>query len=236
MTRHMVVALLVWCSSGWAADEGMALLQVQGEALLQVVADQASLSLSVDSSGRDAERVIADNSQRVAQLINRLHQAGVTEAELRTTGFSVMPQWSIRPRDAEDGWQPSIVGYRVHNQLLLTTGKLTRLPGWIQVAVEAGSNRIGELQFSLADPQRHYQDALKLATENALRQAATVAAAASVQLGAIYQLQVESNQPRPLPGMRIETMALRSAAVPPPVEPGEVEVRAAVSVRYRLDP
>jgi len=237
MLKTVVIGVVLWAAAGaLLASEAIPVLQVRGEAVLRVSADQARVDLALESSGRDAERVIAENNRRMQELVRRLDGAGVLSTERRTGAFSVTPQWSARPREADDSWQPTIVGYRVLNQLVLTTARLTRLPGWIQLAVEAGSNRIGQLQFTLADPEAHYRQALQQATRNAQAQAVAVAEAAGVVLGPIEQLQVDSNQPRPLQGVRLETMALRSSAPPPPLEAGEVEVQAAVAVRYRINP
>lgn len=236
MLRYMVLGLAL-LSLGARADSTVApaLLQVRGEALVQVNADLGQISLGLESSGRDAERVIADNNRQMGQLVAKLKAAGVTAESLRTGSYSVAPQWSRRPQNADSNWQPSIVGYRVVNQLVLTTTELSHLPGWIQLAVEAGSNRIGQLSFSLADPDLHYRQALVIATHKAQAQAKTVAEAAGVTLGAIQMLQVESSQPQPMPGLRMEAMTMGAKAAPPPLEPGEISVHAAVSIQYRIE-
>ncbi|WP_210396317.1 SIMPL domain-containing protein [Motiliproteus sediminis] len=230
-----VAALWVWAISA-QAEESLPLLQTRGEAVLEVPADQATLQLGVVNVGRDADAAMAESGRLSERVVKALHRAGVPQGALTTRALAVQPQWSPRPRDAGADWQAQIVGYRVSNQIRLVTEQLTRLPLWIQAAVEAGANEVGQLQFSLADADGHYLQALQLATRKARQQADSVADAAGVGLGALYQLQVESQSPRPLSGVRLEAMTMRAAGAAPVIEAGDIEVRAAVVVRYRIQP
>jgi uncharacterized protein len=104
----------------------------------------------------------------------------------------------------------------------------------VDVAVQAGANRVTGINFELSDPLAAYHEALRLAVARAGEEAAVVADALGEQLGPAIQVSTGGVQP-PRPMMQAERM-MDVAAVAPPVQPGEMEVHAMVSITYRLGP
>ncbi|WP_421864024.1 SIMPL domain-containing protein [Motiliproteus sp.] len=218
-----------------SADKG---LSVRGEAVVSAPADSASLMLGVQNSAADADSAVQENNRLMQRLNKALLKAGVDEKELSTANFSVQPQWQPRPRNAEQDWQPQIIGYQVRAQLQLKTSKLTQVAGYIQAAIDAGANLVGQLSFGLEDNEAVYQQALRQATERARLHARVAAEAAGVELGAIERIEVESGNPgRFEMAMASKSMARMSADVSVPVvAPGKIDVRAAVQLLFQIHP
>lgn len=211
-------------------------LQVRGEALLEVPADEIRLSIGVSTSGATADAVLEENSRVLKRVEKALREAGLEKGEYSTGRFSLQPSWSPRPRNAEPNWRPEIVGYTVQNNLQIKSSKLDRAGEWIEVASRAGANEIGQVLFGLADPRKHRVAAIRSATEHARADALALADAAEVKLLRILDLQLDPAGQAPLIRMAgqplVRTMAAESA--PPIVAPDDLQVRAGVSITWQI--
>ncbi len=206
-------------------------LTVRGEASLEISADQGQLRLAVVTSAADAETALRRNSEKLGGVEKALAETGLEKGEYRTGQFSIQPQWTRPPDQAGPAWQPTIAGYTVTNSLQITTRKLALLGPLIEAAVKAGANRVEGLVFDLADPAAYRARVIGMATETARREAAALADAAGIRLGPVLSLQLDPAESPPRPMM----MRLAESA-PPQITPGEVSVRAGVTVVYRIEP
>ena len=211
-----------------APPEAMPHLTVHGIAQVSLPADQARLNLAVVTHAATSKAALAANSRSLAAVEAALHKAGLAASEYRTGRFEIRPDWAPHPRDAGPEWRPAITGYTVSNSLQITTGKLDRLGALIEAGVAAGVNSVDSLVFDLADPAAGRAEAIARATRNARDEAQAAASAAGVRLGAIGSIEVE-------PGAESapQRMLRVAAAEPvPPLSPGEVTIRAGVTMVY----
>lgn len=211
-------------------------LQVRGEALLEIPADEVRLSVGVSTSGATADAALEENSRILKRVEKALRDAGLESGEYSTGRFSLRPNWSPRPRTVAPDWQPEIVGYTADNSLQIRSQKLAKIGRWIEVAGKAGANNIGQLAFALADPHQHREAAIRQATANALAEARTLAEAAGVKLVRILQLQLDPPGQAPMLRMA-ETAMVRTMAAdlaPPITAPDDLQVRAGVSLTWEI--
>ena len=234
MLRLLPVLVLILTAQPALADSApVPQLTVHGSAQLAFPADQARFNLAVVTTDAGARGALETNNTRLRQVREALLTAGLPIEECRTGHFEITPQWSPRPRDAQPDWQPVIVGYRVSNSLQVTTGRLPLVGPLIEAGVKAGANSIDDLSYGLADPATGRAAALAAATDNARKEAGATARAAGVQLGNILSLEVEPvSIDAPVRMMR---MAVAEAAAPP-LTPGEVTVRAGVTIVFAIRP
>ncbi len=218
-----------------AAQKPASQLIVRGEATIKVKPDQVEMSLEAVTSAASADEALATNADAVVQLRQLLEIEGLSHEDYRTGQFSIQPQWSRPPRPAPAAWAPEIIGYRVRNSLLVTTAKIELAGRLLALAQQAGVNKVGNLRFSLADPEEASRQAIAAATAKARLRAATLAQAAGVKLGKLIEARVEETaagrQPRL---MMAEASLARSAVNNVPISAGEVEVKAAVVLSYAL--
>lgn len=209
-------------------------LRVQAEAQVEAIPDLLRLRLGVITEAADAGKALSENNQRMRKIMAMLLQLGLEMDDLATGQFQISPQWSQPPRPTPANWQREIVGYRVSNDLWITTTRVELAGDLLGLGHRSGANQVGNLQFSIADSDAYQQRAMTLATEKAVRQAQILAAAAGAQLGDILSLSLDT------PGgiyngvpMMAEARML-STADSVPVTPGQVDIRAGVTIVYQL--
>lgn len=208
-------------------------LQVRGEGKVEVVPDQLQMRLGVVTQAADADQAMVENNQRMAAVMKMLDEIGIARENMATGQFQVRPEWSLPPRPTPANWEREIIGYRISNDLLISTTRVELAGRLLAVAQKAGANQVGGLQFSLADPEAHRQEAIRIATRKAVREAETLASAAGVQLGRVISLNLDSSRGMPQPQLMMAE-ARTASADSVPIAAGKVEVSASVSLIYAL--
>jgi hypothetical protein len=215
--------------------EDVTKLTVRGEAEVEKPADQLRMSIGVQTDAVAAADALRENTQRMNEVIAALEKIGLAKSEYETGRFRIRPQYSERPRQPQPDWRPTIVGYQVVNSLVVRTKKLDLAGAMIEAANEAGANSIDVAGFELSDPRMYRAEAIATATRNAIDDAAALAGAAGLRLVRIVAINLDhaGAETREL-SFGAQTRALAADGGPPPIAPGEVIVRAAVTVVYEI--
>ncbi len=205
-------------------------ISVSGDALATAKPDRAQIDISVVTQASTARAAGTENAARTDRVIHELRQVVKPSAKIETTNYSLSPNYQY-PRE---GGQPRLTGYTATNTVRVTTDDLREVGPAIDAAVGAGANNIQNLQFTLRD--RH------AAETRALREAATAARDKADALANALGLKVlrilevtESGAPivRPM----YAEVAMRSAvAAPTPIQPGDIDVRAQVTLTVEVGP
>ncbi len=211
-------------------------LTVRGEAVLHKPADQLRVRVGVVTQAAEATAAVKENSRRMADVIAAIKKAGLDKSEYQTGRFSIRPLYSRRPRQANAEWVRQIIGYEVNNTLAIRTKKLALAGKLIEEANDAGANSVDDIRFDLADPRTHRAEAIAAATANARSDAAVLSRAAEVRLVRIIAIQLGDDGYRPRMPTMVRAEAMAVAAPAPPIQPGDVTVRASVTMIYEIAP
>jgi uncharacterized protein YggE len=227
-----LVALLALAAPVAAEDSPS--LTVAGQARLERPADELQLGLAVVTEATEAAAALAENSDQMERVLAALSKAGLEDGEATTGRFSVSPRHSHRPPQARADWRPEIVGYRVENSIQIETSKIEKAGQLIDVAVRAGANSVRSISFGLADDRAYRKEAIAQATAHARTDALAVAEAAGVRLGRLLSARLDDAAAPPVP-VRMRTESFAVAASAPPIEPGDVSIRARVTLTYEIE-
>ncbi len=216
-----------------ATSPSLPQLTVQADARVEAIPDQLRLRLGVVTEAAEAAAAVRDNNQRMSNLMAVLGEVGLEKSDLATGQFQITPQWSQPPRPTPANWQREITGYRVNNDLWVVTDHIDLAGELLGMVYQSGVNQVGNLQFSVADPEHYHQQAIAAATGKALKQAGVLAAGAGVELGKVLSLSLDpaDTQGGPQPLMAEVRLA---AADTVPITPGKVEVKAGVTVVFEI--
>ncbi|MCK0196748.1 SIMPL domain-containing protein [Ancylobacter sp. 6x-1] len=210
-------------------------LAVTGMGRVTAAPDMASLSAGVVSTGKTAREALDANTAAVADIIAAVKGSGIAERDIQTDGFSVQPQFGDPKREPNQNQNqpqaPRIVGYEVRNTVSVRVRDLGGLGPLLDTLVGKGANQLGSVSFGIAEPGRLQDDASIDAVKDARRQADLLAGAAGMRVVGVLSMQT-SFASAPMP--RMMAMAAKMDSVP--MEAGETEVRASVSVVYEIEP
>ncbi len=206
-------------------------VRARGEATLNVRPDQVRVDIGVVTQAQTAAAAAGQNAKQTADVIATLKKVLGGEAGIQTSGYSIQPNY----RHSRDGSPPSIVGYIASNMVQVKSSGVATVGKVIDAATGAGANNIQGIHFTLKDEQAVRAEALKEAARNARANAEAIAAGLGMKLGRIVNLS--DGEPVQVFPVRAEMMrAQADVASTTPIEPGDVQVRAVVTVTAELAP
>lgn len=205
---------------------------VTGEGEATVRPDMAIVSLSVMREAATAREALDANNEAMRAVIASLKDVGIDDRDLQTSGLSIQPRWDYQ-RDNDGNQNATLAAYQVVNSLTVRVRDLGKVGTVIDSSVTLGVNQGGSISFTNADADAVIDQARRAAVEAATRKAQTLADAANVEIGAVFEITEQANHPMPVPlGARAMRM---DAAEAVPVEAGENAYSVTVTMTFLLE-
>jgi uncharacterized protein YggE len=225
-------------------------VSTSGTATTRVTPDMFSVIVGVETNGTTAQEAVSRNANLTGQVIAALSGLGISENQIGTSTYSVLPIYEYRPPlqpcpeiyPPPPGCEPrqEIIGYSASNSVTVTLNVNAGVDAGqiIDASVQAGANNVNGLYFFVSpDRQEEIRDSLFRDAIASARQRANIAAEA---LGMTVS-QVQSVDLREVffPIFRgLEEVSTAEAAdsvsLPTPILPGEQEVSTTVSIVFYM--
>jgi len=191
-----------------------------GHGTVTTVPDVATINAGVQTEAANAADALAQNSQRMEQVIAALKRAGGEKLQTR--------QVSLYPRTDDRG---QTTGFVAQNSVG-AQAKIAEAGELVDAAVSAGANTVDGPVLERSDRDALYRQALAKAVEDARLKAEAVADAGKFGVGKVVSV-VEEGASAPEPLFAADSAA-RSAKVATPIEPGTQDVEASVTVSFEI--
>jgi hypothetical protein len=195
-----------------------------GEGVVKTTPDRVWITIAAESrakSPRDAQRANADAMKTV---LDKLKALGLPADAIRTAGYDLQPQF-----DYVNGKQ-SLREYLARNTVEVRVDEVARAGDVLDAAVGSGATSVSGVRFDLKDRTAAERDALRKAVADARGRADAAAAGAGMHVDRVVKIEeqrVMTPEPRPVMMTR-QAMVAESAVTP--MAPGELEVRATVTM------
>ncbi|HRP79357.1 MAG TPA: SIMPL domain-containing protein [Aquamicrobium sp.] len=205
---------------------------VVGEGEAAVAPDLAIVTLSVLRESDTARAALDEANKAAAEVIAAMKEAGIEARDLQTGGLQINPRYVYPQNGGEE--QPRIVAYQVTNTLTVRVRDIAKVGEIVDRSVTLGVNQGGSIAFTNDDPSAARAEARRLAVNDAIARARTLAEAAGVGLGPIIEMSEQSHAQPPMPmvASRAYRMEAQSDAVP--VEAGENVYRVQINATFEL--
>lgn len=227
--KQMGTVLGLLLLAGLSSAQEKPIVRASAEAVVQAVPDRAQIDIGVVSQAATAEAAGQENARRVQQVLSELRKMLGPKADIKTAHYSLSPTY----RTARAGNTPEIGGYSASNVVQVRVDDLTAVGKAIDASMRVGANTIHSIQFSLRDERAARSDALAKAAQEARNDAEAIAKALGLRV--VRVLSAEQGERAPIRPLMSARMAM-AEAVQTPVEPGNVEVRASVTVTLEVTP
>jgi uncharacterized protein len=207
-------------------------IRVTGDARVTAKPDRVQIDIGVTTRAAKSQEAAAQNARTLDAVLTALKKAAGPEAVLKTISYSLNPTYQYH----SSGEEPTITGYTALNLVQVTLDELARIGPVIDAAIQAGANRVHDIQFTLRDQDAVRATALREAVTRARSEAEVLAAALGLKM--VRVLSVEESSPRVMP-VRVYGGAQRaamSAAPTTPVEAGTLDVTADVVLTVEVSP
>jgi hypothetical protein len=156
-------------------------------------------------------------------VLNALKGVLGAAGTIQTISYSISPRYSTT-----QGQTSVIIGYTASNTVEVTTTDLSIIGRLIDTANQAGANNVGNLSFSLQNPEPVMEQALGLAAKQAQAHANAIAAGLGAKTGVVISAQ-EGATVTP-----VMVSGVLSGVAPTPIQTGTVSVTASVTISVQL--
>ena len=205
-------------------------ISISGRGIVSAEPNQVEIRLGVETEDKNVTKALEANSLGMNSTIEALKTLGISEDEIETSRFNIYPIKDYERTPVE------IVGYRVTNEIAVKTGDLDKTGEIIRAAIDAGANKVRWIEFGLnktREKESKYA-AITEACEDAKGKAEAIASGFGLNIIRVVEIResgvyVSSYRAG---GGYDEYAVSMPAPIPPPIEPGEIEVSATLSVTY----
>lgn len=196
--------------------------------------DRAVIALAVETTAATAAEASNRNAEQMNRVLEAIRGLGIDRSMIQTRRVELNPRYAQMDRGMEMQ-EPRITGYVATNQVVVTLDDVGMVGRVVDAGIAAGANRVNGISFQLRDPESAHHEAIRLAVQKARREAQVVADALGERLGPAINVSTSGYYapPPPMPMMADMRME-RAQAAPTPVEPGELDVQASVSITFRI--
>lgn len=194
-----------------------------GSAILRRAPDRAFVNIGAEARAVAPKDAQAQNAKTMTAVRGRLKALGIADSAIETRALDLQPEFD------HSGGRQKLRGYVARNVIEVRLDDVTRVGEVIDASIEAGANSVHEVRFDLKDRTVVEREALKAAVADALARASALASGAGKTVDRIVTIEEQRAEFVP---MTRNVMFARADAAPAqtPVAPGEVEIRATVTV------
>ena len=210
------------------ASEGPVILTT-GEGVVKLAPDRVWVSVAAESRARgpkEAQRATADAMKAV---LDKLKALGLPADAIRTSGYDLQPEF-----DYANGRQ-TLRDYVARNAVEVRLDEIARAGEVLDAAVGSGATSVSGVRFDLKDRAAAEREALRKAVADAHGRAEAAASGAGLRVDRVLRIEEQrtpSIEPRPV--MMMRQSAAMQADTAPAIVPGELEVRATVTMTSGL--
>ncbi|MTK12625.1 MAG: DUF541 domain-containing protein [Clostridiaceae bacterium] len=199
------------------------LMTVYGKGNIKVKPDIATASIGVAVENKDLSVAQAQSIEKANKILDTLKRMGIKERDIKTENYTITPEY-----DYIEGKQVFRT-YKITNTFRVTLRDLSRIGEIIDAAVASGANVVNNITFTIDNPEKYYNQALKIAVRNALEKARELGDTLNVIVNNTpIRIIEERREPRPV--YREAVLAASTEATP--IMEGVIEINAEVKAIF----
>ena len=207
-------------------------ITVSGEGKVYITPDIATVDISVENEGMDVPAIIKKNTEKMNDIIADIKGLGIDEKDIKTINYNLVPQYNWTEQEGR-----IFIGYKITNTILVKIRAFEKIGDVLSKATERGANSIGDISFTIEDPEKVTQEARDKAIAQAKTKAETIAKSSGLKLVKLLDVQ-EGYYPYYYNAMYEKSAeglgGAGEIAPAPQIQPGQQEVSTTVTLTYRV--
>jgi len=198
--------------------------------------DLALTDFSVITEKKTVAEAMSENAEKMNAVIDFIKEQGVEDKDLKTVNFNIYPryEWYDTIQFYPQG-KRVLVGYEVQQSLEVKIRDMEKIGDIIQGATDAGANQVGDLQFTIDNPDELKKQARGQAIEKAKNKAEELASQLGVKLVRITNFSESGVIPYYYGFEKAVGMGGGEEAPAPEIETGENKIEITVSITYEIN-
>jgi len=204
-------------------------ISVSGEGKIKVIPDEATITVAVENSGKDATEVKKLNDATVEKVLKAIKQAGIAPADFQSQRVNLNKNYDYNTKK---------YSYVANQMISIHLKDLKKYDKLMMDLVDSGINNIQGVAFESSKIKEFERQARKEAMLNAKEKATdyvSVLAGQKVGKALLISENSATNYPRPQV-YAMKSMAMESDSMPrETLAIGEIEIIATINVSFILE-
>ncbi len=203
------------------------LVNVIGKGIVKVTPDQVDIKVRVESEGKNAVAVKAENDASINTVIKFLRSQGLKEEDVQTEYINLNKNYDYNSKT---------YSYKANQSLTVKLKDISQYEGVLSGLLNSGINRIDGVQFKSSQAITLQEEARVKAILDAKKRAETYATAIGQSVGKAIQINETITNNGPQPQFRSASFALEASsnAGEETIAPGELSIVVRISASFEL--
>ncbi|MBI5077385.1 SIMPL domain-containing protein [Candidatus Falkowbacteria bacterium] len=202
-------------------------ISITGEGTVAAAPDIAKIQVGVTSEAKTVAGAQNDNTKKMNEVVKAIKAQSVAEKDLKTENYNIYPKYEWKTGKSE------IIGYVVTQSLSVKVRDTKNISGILKAATDKGANQVGDLKFSVDEPERLKVEAREKAIKNAKQKAEMLANQLGVKLGKIVSFYEAEGGLSDYPKFSTAE-GMGGGGEMPTVQAGENEIKIVVTIVYEI--
>lgn len=202
-------------------------VMVSGTGTITMKSDTANILLAVVTTDEDASLAASKNAELMSQVQNAVIALGIEREDISTQNYSLYENY----RNSRDE-NSQIKEYRASNNVSIIVRDISLVGLVIDAALKSGANQLSNVSFSSSKTKEAYNEARKLAVEDAYNKALFLATETGRKLGKTIRIEEASaSSPR---NYGYENSIVMAKAEITPISAEDSNVTIQLNIVYEL--
>jgi uncharacterized protein len=208
-------------------------IAITATASVIVMADTATVHIGFIAYGPDKDSAYANGSTLSNAIVKALTAAGIPSNSIESENQNVSPVQEYQVHDL-DAAEKSLRKFQVTQSWTVRTNAADAAKT-LDIAVKAGANQSGQIDWSLKDENAPQAEAAAKALQRARTVAGEMAGSLNVKLGPLVFASNETQTQGPLPPRPLAAMAMADKVAPLAINPRRIEKSATVYAVFAIE-
>lgn len=224
----MILFLFQPASFAQASENQVHTISIDASSTSTTAPDQATLVIGITNHADTAQEAQQANAEIASTITTNLHNLGLSSEQIKTRNYNFHPTYNNQQNHENE-----LTGYTVDNTVYVTLNDVTAVGNVIDTALSSGANKINSISFSIRNPNKLKEQALRQAIKDARTKADIIADALGKQIIGIQSVSESGGSYQP----RFNELMLAKANISAstPIEPGTIDVEASVHIDFIIN-
>jgi len=155
-------------------------ISVDAQGVSYSTPDLATIGLGVSTEDSTADKAVENNTKKMNEVLSKIKELGIESKDIQTTNYYLSPkyEWTQDKGSFQNG-------YMISQDVIIKVRDLTKVGEVLTVSTKAGANVVGNVSFSIEDPEKAKTEARDIAIAKVKEKAKMIAEQTGLKLGKV---------------------------------------------------
>jgi len=186
-TSLAALLIAITCLTGFALADDLddSTITINGSASIEVAPDIVNVFLGVMETKDEISQAQSSANAKINAIIAALIENGVEAKDIATSSYMIYADYRYDYTENQE----IFLGFTANCELSIRVRDVEKAGALIDLAFQAGANRLNSFDFSIEDNKAYHDEALTRAVADAAHRADVIAKAAGVQIQGIVSIK-----------------------------------------------